>query len=194
MGREKQFDVQDALEKALECFWAQGYEATSMSSLLGEMGINRGSFYDTFESKKGVFLEALRRYDQKYRRDWLHGIKREVSPRAAILKLFETVLEEAMGDRGSLGCFLVNTALEMANRDPEIREIVDHSFADTRAFFSEMVKQGRKRGEIAGGQEPDQLARALMALLLGMRVLAKTSADPDDLRDLLGQVERLLDG
>ncbi len=194
MAREKQFDVHEALERALECFWAQGFEATSMTSLLGEMGINRGSFYDTFESKKAVFLEALKRYDQKYRRDWLHEIQSKGSPREAILKLFEAVLEEAAGDRGSLGCFLVNTALEMANRDPEIRKIVDHSFADTQAFFLKRVKEGKAQGEIASTQDPVSLARTLMALLLGMRVLAKTSPDPAQLRSILCQVEKLLDG
>ena len=58
LGRPKEFDRREALEKAMEAFWAKGYEGTSVSDLLEAMGIHRGSMYDTFGDKRSLFLEA----------------------------------------------------------------------------------------------------------------------------------------
>ena len=68
MPWEKQFDVDAALDRAMEGFWSRGYAASSTQDLLGRMGINRGSLYDTFGSKRALFLAALRRYEAAYQR------------------------------------------------------------------------------------------------------------------------------
>ncbi len=64
MARHKEFDQDEALQKAMEAFWARGYEATSMQDLVEHMGINRQSLYDTFGDKHSLFLKALDRYHE----------------------------------------------------------------------------------------------------------------------------------
>lgn len=71
MPWEKQFDVDDALTKAMHAFWARGYEATSIRDLVDRMGINRGSIYATFGDKRSLFIQALRHYDTRHREAWL---------------------------------------------------------------------------------------------------------------------------
>jgi TetR/AcrR family transcriptional repressor of nem operon len=61
-GSEKQFDPDIALAKAMEVFWARGYEAASLSKLLELMGIGKKSLYDTFGNKRSLFLKALDHY------------------------------------------------------------------------------------------------------------------------------------
>ena len=68
MPWEKQFDVDVALERAGEAFWSHGYETTTMRDLLSAMGIHKGSFYDTYGSKKKVYLVALDQYMPGYTR------------------------------------------------------------------------------------------------------------------------------
>ena len=61
-GRPREFDTEQALERAMEVFWADGYEAASVQTLLDAMGINRGSMYDTFGDKHALFLAAIEHY------------------------------------------------------------------------------------------------------------------------------------
>ncbi|HEU4769480.1 MAG TPA: helix-turn-helix domain-containing protein, partial [Pyrinomonadaceae bacterium] len=62
MARHKEFDRDEALQKAMEVFWARGYRAASMQNLVEHMGINRQSLYDTFGDKHSLYLQALDRY------------------------------------------------------------------------------------------------------------------------------------
>ena len=66
MARHKAFNREEVLDRAIEVFWAHGYEATSIQELVDSMGINRGSLYDTFGDKHRLFLEALDRYEQAF--------------------------------------------------------------------------------------------------------------------------------
>ncbi|MFA9412981.1 MAG: TetR/AcrR family transcriptional regulator, partial [Deltaproteobacteria bacterium] len=65
MARAKEFDREVVLERAMEFFWAQGYEAASMRELLDTMDIGRQSLYDTFGDKHSLFLASLQHYYEK---------------------------------------------------------------------------------------------------------------------------------
>src|SRR5687768_812172 len=61
-GRPREFDIDEALGKALEAFWEHGYEATSLSDLMASMDLQKGSIYKAFGDKRSLFLQALLRY------------------------------------------------------------------------------------------------------------------------------------
>ncbi len=192
MPRDKQFDVDEALDRALETFWAQGYEATSMDDLLKQMEINRGSFYDTFKSKHDVLIDSLKRYDREYRRADLRASAEKHGPRGAILTLFKSMAEGNRGPHGRHGCFLVNTALELAPRDEQVAKIVRAGFRDTEKFFASLLEQGQSSGEISNDLNPQETARALMCQLLGLMVLVRSGTGKSVLRSAANLAEELL--
>lgn len=147
MPLDKMFDVDDALDRALETFWEQGYEATSMRDLLERMGINRGSFYDTYKSKHDVLIDSLRRYDREYRRATLRRASEGRGPREAVTAVFRSMIENTCGQAGRRGCFLVNSALELAPKDPEVARIVRSGFRDVERFFTALIERGKADGE-----------------------------------------------
>ena len=61
-GRVRQFDADEALDRALEVFWARGYEGATLPELTRAMGINRPSLYAAFGNKEQLFHKALDRY------------------------------------------------------------------------------------------------------------------------------------
>jgi AcrR family transcriptional regulator len=65
IGRPREFDIDRALERAMELFWRQGYEGTSLTDLTRELGLTRPSLYAAFESKEGLFLKALDLYEAR---------------------------------------------------------------------------------------------------------------------------------
>ncbi|HSA94103.1 MAG TPA: TetR/AcrR family transcriptional regulator [Terriglobales bacterium] len=192
MPWEKQFDVEDALERAQNTFWAEGYEATSMDCLLKRMGINRGSFYDTFGSKRDVLIQALHRYYWRDRVPFFRAITQGKRPRKAIAAVFQSMIDSSAGLQARHGCFLVNSALEIAPKDQEVARIVRHAFSDIEGFFVELVRQGQKAGEIRKSSNAAEMGRNLMNHLLGLMVLVRSRAPRPVLESVVKQAGRLL--
>lgn len=176
MPWEKNFDVAQVRVRAMETLWTRGYDATSMQDLLNSMGIHRGSFYDTFRSKRQVLLDALKQYDATKRRAVFEAARSDRSPKESIRWIFHTLAAEATGATGRRGCFLVNCALELAPRDTEVAAIIKRSFAEIEAFFRTAIEDGKKLREIPRGVEACATSRALLGMLLGIRVLSRSGA------------------
>lgn len=192
MPWEKKFKNDDVLEKAMHAFWAHGYEATSIQTLTDCMGINRGSIYATFKDKRNLFLLALEHYEIHYRRAFLLELRRQHSPRDAITTLFKHIVEGAVSDKKRSGCLLVNTATEMSARDEKIAFAVKQGLVETEEFFRELIETGQASGEIPQEIDPCEVARSLLGLLTGMRVLARSRPERKVLEPLARQAAALL--
>jgi TetR/AcrR family transcriptional repressor of nem operon len=173
MARAKTFERDAVLEKAMQVFWAQGYEATSMQDLVDAMGINRGSLYDTFGDKHALYMAALTRY----RADSLAKMRAAMAgadtPRAALAAAFARIIGvvEKRGDRR--GCFVCNTAVELGPHDTALAAAVADTFETIAATLEEQVSKGQETGEIRSDRDAGELARYLTANLNGLRVMAK---------------------
>src|SRR5258708_28889038 len=116
MGRHKEFDQDEALHKAMEVFWARGYQGTSIQDLVVHMGINRQSLYDTFGDKHALYLQALDRYCQAESRKAIELLETSGPVKQAVRKLFAGVVEGALCDKQRRGCFAGNAMSELAGR------------------------------------------------------------------------------
>lgn len=183
MPWEKQFDRDEVLGNAMRAFWMGGYETTSMEKLLDAMGIQKGSFYATFGSKRDVLLEALQRYVS----DWLREIKEEArrkAPIEALEKHFQTIYESTYGAKRHWGCFLMNSGTELASRDKEVARLVHKTFAAQTGFYRELLLAAQREGAIQKSFDCGRAAQVLFGLVLGMRVLAKAGMPRESIRPL----------
>lgn len=192
MPWEKQFDIDEALERAMHTFWAQGFEATSMDVLLKKMGINRGSFYATFGSKRDVLIRALQRYDARNRAAVMRGIATGRSPRKAVSMIFHALIDGSRFPQGRHGCFLVNAALEMAPKDKEVARIVRRGFTELENFFAELVREAQRAGEMRKTVDAGKTGRALMNQLVGLMVQVRARAPRAVLNSIVHQAEELM--
>lgn len=192
MPWEKQFNKDEALDRAMQAFWTRGYEATSMQDLVDCTGVNRGSLYATYGDKHSLFLSALRAYDER-RRHMLGELERRYRPREAIRKLFGSFVDEASPTEANRGCFMTNTALELAAHDAEIRKLVAAAQEDVESFFLRMIKRGKAEGEFAEHIKPQETARALLACLLGVLVLVRSRPDRAVLQGIVTDAVRRLE-
>ncbi len=184
MPWEKRFDADQVLDTVMQAFWARGYEATSMQDLVARTGVNRASLYATYGDKHALFLSALRMYDEKMRRKLLADLEAGYGPREAIRQLFLAFANRIGKAGGNRGCFLTNTALELAAHDPQARRVVVHAQEEIEAFFARMIVKGRLQKEIAHHVDSAETARGLLASLLGLVVLTRSRPD----RMLLGSI------
>lgn len=192
MARKKEFDVDAALKCAKDTFWVEGYEATSMDLLLNRMGINRGSFYDTFHSKRRVLIRSLQDYDVYNRAELLRKATAGKSPRAAVSAIFRGMIDGSRGSQGQHGCFLVNSALEVAPKDAEVAKIVRNGFRDVERFFADLIRRGQESREFRKGINAEKMGRALMSQLVGLLVLVRAGAPRQVLESIVQQADELL--
>lgn len=195
MPWEKQFDVDRAVGRVRDAFWEYGYEATSMEALLRRMGINRGSFYDTFGSKHEVLLQALARYSDENRRAALQGALTASAgdPLRTIFKVFESMIDGSRGPQGRHGCLLVNCALELAPRDADVARVVRDGFADTERFFRTLLEQAQASGRLRPEVDTGGLAVTLNNQLNGLMVMVRAGVDAPRLRTVVDQVARMIE-
>jgi TetR/AcrR family transcriptional repressor of nem operon len=190
---EKQFDVEETLDKAMRIFWSRGYEATSMQDLVNSTGINRGSLYATYRDKHELFLAALRRYAESIHQNRLADLESKYAPREAIRQALLAFTTQASDWRGTRGCFLTNTALELAAHDREAGKIVAEYQKRTEAFFARMIRKGKAEGEIAQHVKPEEAARGLLASLIGLSVLSRSRPEHALLQAIVDDAVRRLD-
>lgn len=183
MGWQKQFDEEEVLEKAMRAFWSHGYAATSVQDLVKSMGINKGSIYATYGNKRSLFIKALRFYNDK-RKALLAGLEQSESSLSAIRGLFQRRIGEIFSDSERLGCFLTNTALELAAHDAEIRDMVAQRQMEIEAFFQRMIERGQTDGEISEHIDVDSAAQSLLASLFGILVLSRSRPEPSLLKSI----------
>ncbi|WP_330333481.1 TetR/AcrR family transcriptional regulator [Streptomyces sp. NBC_00536] len=194
MARTKEFDPDAALQSALELFWRRGYEATSVADLVEHLGIGRASLYATFGTKHELYLKALERYSEAT----LPGLLTELSRPGPALPAVRAVVRRFAAEAGSpglrlTGCFLTNTAAELAPHDPKAARRVESDWDRLETLLHSALARAREQGELPPDADPRGLARLLLVLMQGIRVVGKASADPARVRDAAEQALRLLD-
>lgn len=192
MARHKEFDRANVLEKAMQAFWRRGYEGTSVQDLVEATGINRGSMYDTFGDKRGLFQAAVQHYIANVSVQRLAKVSDAADPLDGIRAYFEGLIEFSVGDGRELGCLITNSVVELAPHDAVIGETLRKSFARVEDTFYRALLKAQQDGDIAQGQDIRALARFLTATVNGLRVFARADADAATLRDVVESALSLL--
>lgn len=175
MARPKEFDEDLVLDRAVNVFWCRGYEATSIQNLVEAMGINRASLYDTYGDKFALYQKALARYRQTQQDELCHLLDQDRPAEAIIRTLLNHVIEESRTDPDYKGCFMINAAMELANREPAIASLVNDNQQLFEANLEKMVERGQTEGMLTRQYSAAELAHYLFSVINGLKVVGKTS-------------------
>ena len=182
MSRQKEFEREETLEKALDVFWTKGYNKTSFQDLTEGMCVNRQSIYDTYGDKHALFIEALNYYYDKNNASTGALVAQDKPVKQLLSTFFDNVININTGDKKNRGCMLQNATNEMLPDDKEVAEIVNRNIAANTQNLQALINRGIKTGEI----KPDANAQALDLFLLntvqGIITLSKSVSDKKKLR------------
>jgi TetR/AcrR family transcriptional repressor of nem operon len=173
MGRNRTFDIDEALGSALRAFWAHGYDATSMQDLCRAMRIQPGSVYATFGSKRDLFLTALRRYAETVSAEAVARVTDAPSGLQGLRDYFTHLIDAMVDGERRWGCLITNSLVEFATRDPELADLLTTHLANLRAAFATALTRAAADGELRPGVDASS-ADLLVAVVQGMNVLAKS--------------------
>jgi TetR/AcrR family transcriptional regulator, transcriptional repressor for nem operon len=193
MARPREFEEAIVLDAAMQCFWQRGYDATSVRDLIEATGITGASLYNAFGDKRAIYERALDRYVAASIADRIRRCE-TLPPREGIQSFFTEILERSLAVTDLRGCMLVNAAMEVAPRDVEFQRSIDGVLTQIELFFFQSVAAGQADGTIKCRMDAADLARHLLGVLLGIRVLCRVRPDRRTLEGMLAPALALLDG
>jgi len=180
VGRPREFDTNQALDNALDVFWRNGYEGTSILELTEAMGINRPSLYAAFGNKEALFHKAIDRY-MEMRACHLHSSLDEPTARAVVKKLWSGNIELISNSKNPRGCFLVQSALACGDAADSIRKEMVKRRAKCEKLLCQRFERAIEEGDLPAGSNAQQLAKYVSTVSYGIAVQAAGGASRNQL-------------
>jgi len=183
MPRQKEFDRDGALQKAIGVFCDKGYAPASTDELMRAMKISRQSMYDTFGDKRQLYLEAFRRYVADSINEQIGYLEKSSSPLAGIEKMLLAFATRIERD-GIVGCMGVSAICEFGRSDPEIASLGQTAGTRLTAALEQALRKAKTKKEIGKTVKESAAAQFLQATLSGMKLAAKAGADRQSLKSI----------
>ncbi|MEM8676446.1 MAG: TetR/AcrR family transcriptional regulator [Cyanobacteria bacterium P01_G01_bin.67] len=193
MARQKEFEKEEVLEKAMDTFWRFGFEGTSMQSLVKNMGINRSSLYETFGDKRSLFEAAITHYEKTRMQGMVDRLLEMGASKSAITLVFDSLIDQSLSDEDRRGCFITNTAIELCHHDPSVAQKIATDMKIVEKAFYQVLLKAQAKGEISLEKDLNQIAQYLTSSFQGIRVMAKINQEPEFLKNIVKVTLSVLD-
>ena len=193
MSRPKEFNPDDAIEKAMQVFWHKGYEATSMEDLLSAMDLNRGSLYDTFGDKRQLFLKVMDRYCTTFVGPKFSLLDQPGPALPTLRRFIIGMIEGGLADPQRRGCFISNTVMELSPHEEEIAGRLRQALKMAEDTFFKVLARAKQQGELTHDKDPRALARFLTTMMQGTIVMIKAGVSADVVKQTAETALSMLD-
>ncbi|QGZ64012.1 TetR/AcrR family transcriptional regulator [Paraburkholderia acidisoli] len=173
-GRPRAYDPAEALARARDTFWRNGYAGTSLDDLSAATGMNRPSLYGAFGDKHALYLQAVERYVATGRAAMERSLDGALPLRDALMRVFDGALAWYFpANEAPRGCFLVGTAAVEAVNDPAVREQLAAGLRSFDKAFERRLRLAVEQGELPADASVPVLARLASALLQSTALRAR---------------------
>ena len=190
MARPRSFDPDEALDAARDVFWQKGFQGTSLDDITAATGLAKPSLYAAFGDKNALFLKVLDRYHARIVANAERILDEGPSARDAIERWLKGFVPFCSGIKGSRGCLSVNTAADGVSDQKEIRKRIERFNRKLEQLLRNRLHADR--AQFLDTFDPDAAAHTIMAIYLGLMVLAKEAPDAARVRATLDQAMKLL--
>ena len=181
IGRPRAFDVDKALQKALEVFWEKGYEGTSLPDLTEAMGINKPSLYAAFGNKEQLFLKAIELYENRPCGFFQPALAQPTAYLMAQQMLFGGAAASADNSHPK-GCLMVQGALSCSESANSVKQVLIEKRRHGELQLQERLERAKAEGEFAADVDCAALACFIGVQLHGMSIQATTGASSEKLQ------------
>lgn len=193
MARQREFDETIIIEKATNLFWKKGYNAVSTQDLIDAFGISRSSMYGAYKDKRNLFIITLQHYRKTASQGMIDVLNSNNPFKETITQLLNQLIRDTISDNDNKGCFIVNTAIELAPHDTEILEIIVENRKNIISALATSIEKGIENGEIETTQKPESLANYFYNLINGLRVDSKVHKDQNNYKEIVEIAISVLD-
>ena len=185
MARTKNFNQDEVLDKAVALFWEKGFNATSANDLVEKLGLSRSSLYDTYGDKRTLFIKSLERYRSQIVENMIVMINTSSDIKVTIQEIFNLIISQDINEKIPIGCFMVNSAIEMSAIDKEVAEIVKQNQKDVEQSFEKAISKGQKEGKISVFLNSKKMSKFYFNSITGIRVALKYNKNQNDINEIV---------
>lgn len=189
MARVLEFDYDKAIHKATRIFWKKGYSGTSLRDLLQGMGIGEGSFYNTLKSKKQLYLECLKHYNDTVGRRRFSALFSPASAKEGVRAFFKSVLDDLDDPKTARACLMARSVSSDVLADADLKKVVRGNMTAFVGAFAERLKFAKDKGELPMDFESEVVAQIIGTYVQGLFRSVLVSYDRSELER---QVDRFL--
>lgn len=172
MGRQREFDVDEALEAALRVFWRKGYEGTSYNDLTQAIGVERPALYSAFGNKEALFRRALDRYYEHYL-DFFPAALEQPTSKQVAAHILKGVAELNTRYPDHTGCLGIQGVLAGSDDAEPVRRTLIDARAKAEATLRDRFERAKQEGDLPQTANATALAAFVSAVSHGMAVQAK---------------------
>jgi len=191
-GRPREFNIEEALDKAISVFSERGYHATSIGDLEEALGLSAGSIYKAFKDKRTIFVMALERYTAGRRALLCEAVDAAPNGREKVRATLDFYAKDAGGEQGKRGCLIINTATNAGCLEDQVGGAIRSSFQRSEGELASLIALGQADGSIPVGIDAKKTALAMVCLQKGMRVIGKVGRAQDEMSSVTDTVMKLL--
>ncbi|MBX9692905.1 MAG: TetR/AcrR family transcriptional regulator [Cyanobacteria bacterium] len=178
-GRPRQFDVDEALDKAMLVFWRKGYRGTSLDDLTEAMEINRPSLYSAFKDKEMLFLQSIDRYRTRYLVAPTKKLLSSSNLRSGLIDFFSDIERIFLNEKNPPGCMIACLLTEDCCDSPVVKEKLEECINLADSTFRDIFE--KHRSQLVSGLKPKAAARMLTTTLHGLAIRARAGAGKKEL-------------
>jgi AcrR family transcriptional regulator len=172
MGRHREFDVDEALDAALNVFWRMGYEGASYTDLTHATGVERPALYSAFGNKEALFRRALERYYARYLNFFPAALEQPTS-RKVVEHMLRNAAELHTRYADRRGCLGIHGALAGSDDIVPVQTALIDARAGAETSLRLRLEQAQQTGDLPENANPAVLAAFVLTVLHGMAVQAK---------------------
>ncbi len=193
MGRLPGFNRDEVLDKASQVFLRNGFQRTTIKDITKATGLQPGSIYSAFENKSGLYTEVIDFYTKQQISLLESCAEHNDSSIAALKSFFKTTGDYVISGTPHAHCLLVYGAFEIPTSEKELRYYVQLKLQEIESRIYVLLVKAQENNEITCKEDPIQLARFLMTLLFGHRVLAQLSSSEETINSTIDRVFQVLE-
>ena len=184
LGRPREFDIDEALERAMQVFWARGYDGTSLTDLTSAMGITKSSMYAAFGNKEQLFRKAVQRYAEGPA-SYVTRALREPTARAVAETFLRGAVRTTTSPGRPAGCLSVQGALALSEQSRPAHDVLVSWRVDAGEQLEARFRRAVEEGDLPRHADPGRLARYVMTTGFGIAVQAANGLGPDTLDEIV---------
>jgi TetR/AcrR family transcriptional regulator, transcriptional repressor for nem operon len=175
---------------AVDTLHTHGFKGCSIQDITEAAGVPKGSFFNHFENKEDLAIDALRRYLENVRAEML--IDESVPPLQRLKNHFSYLSERLVSLGYGRGCMLGLFAAEMSTDYPKMREELRSIFANWCSAVESVLREAQAKGEVDPRNDPGEMARFLVNAWQGATIRLKITQSREPIDDFLNTAFKVL--
>jgi len=191
IGRPKEFDENIVLNSAMEYFWDNGYDNSTLPGLLKAMDIKKSSFYQTFKSKQQLFERCMQKYIELNELDIQDKLKTK-SSKSILRDIMNKSIDDIRKHGEIRGCLIMNAGAECYKKYPDLSELIQKHFDFFHKTFKTLIKKAQEEGDISKNKSADMLSSNYINTLNGLYVSIRAGASEEMIKHIQNNFEELL--